>query len=168
MYGVASGSKRSVIEEYGATPIDYRTQDFVEVVRRAAPGGIDVIFDGMDGADLWRAGGLLRRGGRYIGYGNPLGLGQMLGLLGRLALFNLAPNGKSAIWYSTGVSLFNRQKYLDDWARLFEMLGAGQIRPVITKTFPLLEAAQANRLLESGQVIGSVVLVAPDGGSGLV
>jgi hypothetical protein len=30
------------------------------------------------------------------------------------------------------------------------------------KTFPILEAAQANELLESGQVIGNIVLVAPD------
>ena len=35
-------------------------------------------------------------------------------------------------------------------------------RPVVAKTFPILEAAQANALLESGQVTGNVVLLAPE------
>jgi NADPH:quinone reductase-like Zn-dependent oxidoreductase len=46
--------------------------------------------------------------------------------------------------------------------RLFKLLEEGKIKPVITEKFPLLEAARANTLLESGQVIGNVVLVAPE------
>jgi NADPH:quinone reductase-like Zn-dependent oxidoreductase len=38
----------------------------------------------------------------------------------------------------------------------------GRIRPVISDEFPLLEAARANALLESGQVVGNLVLVAPE------
>jgi len=38
----------------------------------------------------------------------------------------------------------------------------GQIRPVISGEFPLLEAARANALLESGRVVGNLVLVAPE------
>jgi NADPH:quinone reductase-like Zn-dependent oxidoreductase len=38
----------------------------------------------------------------------------------------------------------------------------GQIQPVISGEFPLLEAARANALLESGQVVGNLVLVAPE------
>jgi NADPH:quinone reductase len=49
MYGIASKSKHPIVAEYGATPIDYRTEDFVEVIRRAEPGGLDAIFDGMGG-----------------------------------------------------------------------------------------------------------------------
>ena len=41
MYGIASKSKHPILAEYGATPIDYRTEDFVEVIRRAEPGGLD-------------------------------------------------------------------------------------------------------------------------------
>jgi len=37
-----------------------------------------------------------------------------------------------------------------------------KIKPVIMKRFSILEAAQANVLLESGQVIGNVVLLAPE------
>lgn len=35
MYGLASGSKRSILRQFGAVPIDYRTDDFVKVMRRA-------------------------------------------------------------------------------------------------------------------------------------
>jgi hypothetical protein len=52
--------------------------------------------------------------------------------------------------------------FLEDWAALFRLLEEGKIKPVIAKKFPILEAAQANALLESGQVIGNVVLVAPE------
>jgi NADPH:quinone reductase-like Zn-dependent oxidoreductase len=36
------------------------------------------------------------------------------------------------------------------------------MRPIIAKKFPILEAAKASELLESGQVIGNVVLLAPE------
>jgi len=45
---------------------------------------------------------------------------------------------------------------------LFNLLAEGKIKPIIAKRFPILEAAQANALLESGQVTGSVVLLAPE------
>ena len=71
MYGLASKSKHHILTEYGATPIDYRTQDFVEVIRQAEPDGIDVVVDGMMRVDYirqwtvvaaaWRQDGEFRR-----------------------------------------------------------------------------------------------------------
>jgi len=52
--------------------------------------------------------------------------------------------------------------FKEDWATLFKLLEEGQIKPSIADKFPILEAAQANALLESGQVIGNVVLLAPE------
>jgi NADPH:quinone reductase-like Zn-dependent oxidoreductase len=51
---------------------------------------------------------------------------------------------------------------MEDWATLFKLLEEDKIKPVIMKKFPILGAAQANRLLESGQVIGNIVLLAPE------
>jgi NADPH2:quinone reductase len=45
-------------------------------------------------------------------------------------------------------------------ARVWPLLAAGRVAPVIHRTFPLAQAADAHRLLESGEVIGKVVLVA--------
>jgi NADPH:quinone reductase-like Zn-dependent oxidoreductase len=44
----------------------------------------------------------------------------------------------------------------------YRSLGEGKIKPVIAARFPILQAAAANALLESGQMTGNVVLVAPE------
>jgi NADPH:quinone reductase-like Zn-dependent oxidoreductase len=162
MYGIASESKHHILTEYGATPIDYRTQDFVEVIQKAEPDGLDAVFDGIGGDYIKRGFSLLRRGGTFVGYANPSSLSRMLYLLGQVILFNLLPNGKSAKYYGTGSSRLDRRPFLEDWATLFKLLEEGKIKPVIMKKFPILEAAKANELLESGQVIGNIVLLAPE------
>lgn len=162
MYGIASKSKHHILTEYGATPIDYRTQDFVEVIRKAEPDGLDAVFDGVGGEYIQRGFSLLRRGGVYVGYANPLSLARTLRFLGQVILLYLWPNGRSAKYYGTGSSLLNRRPFLEDWAALFQLLEEGKIKPVIEKKFPILEAAQANGLLESGKVTGNVVLLAQE------
>jgi NADPH:quinone reductase-like Zn-dependent oxidoreductase len=162
MYGIASKSKHHILAEYGAIAIDYRTQDFVEVVRKAEPDGLDAVFDGIGGDYIQRSFSLLRRGGTFVGYANPLSLSRMFRFLGQVILFNLLPNGRSARYYGTGSSRLNRRPFLEDWAALFKLLEEGKIKPVIMKKFPILEACQANVLLESGQVIGNIVLLTPE------
>lgn len=162
MYGIASKNKHHILTEYGATPIDYHTQDFVEVIRSAEPNGLDAVFDGMVWGYLDRGFSLLRRGGTWVQYGNPLSFSGLLRLLSKLFLFNLLPNGRSLKLYGTSTSMFGKRPFLEDWAALFKLLEEGKIKPVIMKKFPILEAAQANAFLESGQVIGNVVLVTPE------
>ena len=162
MYGIASKNKHLILTDYGATPIDYRTQDFIEVIRQAEPDGLDAVFDGIGGDYIKRSFSLLRRGGAYVGYANPLSLSGMLRFLGQVILFNLLPNGRSAKYYGTGASRFNRRPFLEDWTTLFKLLEEGKIKPIITEKFPIPEAAQANELLESGQVVGNIVLLAPE------
>jgi NADPH:quinone reductase-like Zn-dependent oxidoreductase len=45
---------------------------------------------------------------------------------------------------------------------LFELLEEGKIKLIIAEKYPILEAAKANELLESREVTGSIVLLAPD------
>lgn len=162
MYGIARGSKSSILTQFGAIPIDYRKQDFVEVMRHAEPEGLDFIFDGVGGDYINRAFRLLRRGGVFVEYGNPGGLRATLRLLGRSLVPNSLYNAKKLKIYGAGLVLLRRKPFLEDWAILFRLLAEGKIRPVISGRFPLLEAAQANALLESGQVVGNLILVAPD------
>jgi NADPH:quinone reductase-like Zn-dependent oxidoreductase len=162
MYGIASKSKHHILTDYGATPIDYRTQDFVEVIQKAEPDGLDAVFDGIGGDYIKRGFSLLQRGGTYVGYANPQSLSRMFYFLEQVILCNLLPNGRSAKYYGTGSSRLNKRPFLEDWATLFKLLEEGKIRPIIMKKLPILEAAQANELLESGQVIGTIVLLAPE------
>ncbi len=164
MYGIASKDKHDILIEYGAAPIDYRSQDFVEVIRQAEPDGLDAVIDGMMRMNTINGGlSLLRRGGVQVSYGEPASLGALFRILGTFIVTNLLPNGKSFKLYGTSsYFLFNKDPYLEDWATLFKLLEERKIEPVIMQKFPILEAAKANELLESGQVVGNVVLVAPE------
>jgi NADPH:quinone reductase-like Zn-dependent oxidoreductase len=91
-----------------------------------------------------------------------MSLSGMFRFLGKVLLYNYLPNGKFAKFYGTGQSRLNREPFMEDWAVLFELLAEGKINPIIAAKYPILEAKKANILLESGQVIGNVVLVAPE------
>jgi len=160
MYGVASRSKHSVLTELGAMPIDYRTQDFVDVIRHAEPKGLDFVFNGMGEEYLEPGLAVLRRGGILVHYGAPQSFSRFALLLVKFALFNLLPNGKAIKGY--GTHRVGKRLLMEDWVVLFKLLEEGKIKPIITRKFPILEAAKANELLESGQVIGNVVLLAPE------
>jgi NADPH:quinone reductase-like Zn-dependent oxidoreductase len=160
MYGLASPSKHGALTELGAIPIDYHTQDFVQVIGEAEPDGIDYVFNGMAEEYFERGLAVLRRGGVMVHYGGPESFSRVLLLLGKLILYNLLPNGKSIKGYGTHRVDIGLLK--EDWTELFRLLEEGQIDPVIAARFPLLEAARANELLESGQVTGNVVLLAPE------
>jgi NADPH:quinone reductase-like Zn-dependent oxidoreductase len=164
MYAIASKGKHSILAEYGAMPIDYHTQDFVEFIRRAEPDGLEVVLDGMMRLkDIQRGLSLLRRGGRMVSFGEPAGLGELFRILATLIGVNLLPNRKSFKLYGTSsYFVVDKRPYLEDWATLFKLLADGKIKPIIATKFPILEAAQANALLESGSVVGNVVLVAPE------
>jgi len=162
LYGIASKSKHHILLEYGAEPIDYRAQDFVEVIRKSEPDGLDAVFDGIGGDYIKRSFSLLRHGGTFVGYANPFSLSRMFRFLGQIILYNLLPNRRSAKYYGTGSSRIDRRPFLEDWAALFTLLEEGKIKPVIARKYPILEASQANELLESGQVVGNIVLVAPE------
>jgi NADPH:quinone reductase-like Zn-dependent oxidoreductase len=163
MYALASKSKHPLLAEYGATLIDYHTQDFVEFIRQAEPEGIDVILDGMMGLDTIQRGlSVLRRGGRLVSFGEPR-RSEFFRILATAAKTALFPTGKSFKLYGTSFYFVgDKQPFLEDWAILFELLAEGKIKPIIAAKFPILEAARANELLESGQVAGNLVLLAPE------
>jgi len=76
-------------------------------------------------------------------------------------VLNVLPNGKTVKLYGNSSRIY-RRPFLEDWATLFKLLEEGKINPIIAGKFPILEAAKANELLESGQVIGNIVLLAPE------
>jgi NADPH:quinone reductase-like Zn-dependent oxidoreductase len=163
MYGIASGSGHGVLTELGAIPIDYNTQDFVDVLHRAEPNGLDFVFDGIGGDYVKRGLSVLRGGGKLVEYAPAAGAFALLSGLARLALLNLRRTGKSVEVY--GISaLYRRDKrpFMDDLSVLFKLLGEGRLEPIISERFPILEAAKANQRLESGKVIGNIVLLAPE------
>jgi NADPH:quinone reductase-like Zn-dependent oxidoreductase len=56
----------------------------------------------------------------------------------------------------------DKNPFMEDLPKLFKFLEEGKIKPVIAQKFPILEAAKANDLLESGKMTGNLVLLAPE------
>lgn len=160
MYGLASRSKQDILAEYGATPIDYHAQDFVEVIRDAEPEGLDFVFNGMGEEYFERSLAILKRGGVLVHYGGPQSFSRFLLLMTKFIIYNLLPNGKRIKGYGTHRGEI--EPFKEDWGELFTLLEEGKIKPVIAEKFPLLEARKANELLEGGQVTGNIVLLAPE------
>lgn len=160
MFGLASAAKHQALLEHGATPIDYRTQDVVQVLRQAEPAGIDFVFNGMGPEYFERGLAVLRRGGVLVHYGGPQSFGSFLLLVAKLLFYNVLPNGKRIVGYGTHRGEI--ASFLQDWNTLFHMLRDGRIKPLIAARFPLLEVAAANERLESGAVTGNLVLLAPE------
>jgi NADPH:quinone reductase-like Zn-dependent oxidoreductase len=125
-------------------------------------GGLDFVLDGIGRDHIDSALPLLRSGGVLVEYANPLNLRGVLRLLARTLMVNLLPNGRKLKGYGAGLALLYRKPFLEDWAILFRLLAEGKIRPVISGRFPLMEAGQSNALLEGGQVVGNLVLEAPE------
>ncbi len=160
MYGLASPGKHAALRELGAIPLDYHSHDFVEVLRRAEPQGLDAVFNGMAEDYLRQGMAVLRHGGTLVHYGAPQSLSRFVLFLTEFIWLNLVPDGKAILGY--GSHRVDIRLLKEDWTTLFALLAEGKIKPIIAAKFPILEAAKANDLLASGSVVGNVVLLAPE------
>jgi len=169
MYGCDSHDKLHLVEACGATPIDYRGEDFVARINTDTDDGVDAVFDPIGGEHLTRSWKTLRRGGTLVGFGfydavldYRGGRAIPVDLL-QLWLWRVLPNGRSAHLYS--IERWRRQHpewFRTDLGELFRLLAEGRIRPAIEKRMPLVEALHAHELLEQGDIQGRIILVADD------
>lgn len=164
MYGLASPAKHAILAEYGAIPIDYHSPDWMQEIRQSEPAGLDAVISGVMSMEYVRAGlSLLRHRGTFVAFGEPDGFGTLFRILATAITSKMPPARKSIRLYGTSFYFIgDREPFLRDWALLFKYLQEGKIKPVIDRKFPILEAAQANTLLESGSVTGNLVLVSPE------
>jgi len=176
MYGTCSAQAAEVVKDLGATPINYRNSDFVREIHRLTGDGVDAVFDGIGGDNLWRSREALREGGCVVVYGFQAKLrgGRMVSgapngrhsvresaILGWYILRNwFRPGRKSMVPYS--IQWLMRLKpawFRHDLLTLFELLQQKKIKPLIAQRLPLGQARQAHELLGSGGVIGKIVLM---------
>ncbi len=141
MYGLASPSKHAALIELGAIPIDYRSQDFVD---SAAPRGTR--------RSRWR----VQRDGRGLSQARPgrAAARRHIGALWRPAepVALRAVSGASSsgsTWCRTARPFWATAPIASisgclrkTGSSLFNLLEAGQIKPIIAAKFPILEAAQ--------------------------
>lgn len=136
--------KEDLVRRLGAGDfVDYTTEDVSRTDRR-----FDVIFDMVAGSPYGRLIGLLRPGGRYL-HGNP-----PLSVLLRSAL--------TTRFTSKTVVVAFAPETTEALATLTSMIEAGQIRPIVDRTYPMAEAAAAHRRVETEQRLGAVVITIGD------
>ncbi len=162
-YGAASVGKHALVKKLGATPIDYRAGRIDQLVRALEPNGVDYAFDAIGGANIPLCTGATKRGGRVVGYGF-MGAQHTLTIMAMFwnILIGAPLRGRRGTFY--GISRLYRKdpKPLhEDLPKIFALVGAAKIDPLITLTLPLLEARQALTLLAAGNVQGKIVLVNP-------
>jgi NADPH2:quinone reductase len=140
VYATASESKHDRLRELGAETLGYDDPRLSEL-------GADVVFDPLGERTFARSVDALGRSGRLV---TPGAVGD--------------PNASFNIW-----TLVGKRARIEGVAgqaappgmvgRLLESLARGELHPWVEKELPLEQAGEAHRLIESGEVVGRVVLI---------
>jgi NADPH2:quinone reductase len=135
--------------------INYRTEDFVAVVKELTAGkGVDVVLDMVAGDYVAREIDCLADDGRIAliallgGARADVDLGQVLRRRLSISGSTLRPR---PVAFKAAIAAKLQE-------RVWPLFGQGKIKPVIHKTFPLERAAEAHALMESSTHVGKIVL----------
>jgi NADPH2:quinone reductase len=151
-----SDDKARACERLGALRgINYRTEDFVEVMRTETGGkGVDVTLDMVAGSYVARNLEIAALEGRIVVIsllgGSRAEINMGLILTKRLTLTGSTLRTRTVAQKAAVADAVRKN--------VWPLLAAGRVRPVIHATFPLAEAAEAHRLMETSNHIGKIVL----------
>jgi NADPH2:quinone reductase len=151
-----SDDKCRTCESLGAERcVNYKTADFVEVVKSLTDGrGVDVILDMVGGDYVPRELDLLAEDGRLIFIAflrGPKGNFDINRLMRRRLTITGSTLRPRSAEFKAAIAQSLRQK-------IWPLIERERIRAVVHATFPLAEAGRAHALMESGQHIGKIVL----------
>jgi putative PIG3 family NAD(P)H quinone oxidoreductase len=151
-----SPDKARACERFGAVRgIDYRAEDFVEVLRTATAGhGVDVILDMVAGSYVARNLEIAAVEGRIVTIsllgGAKAEINMATILTKRLTLTGSTLRARTVAQKAEVADAVHKN--------VWPLLSAGRVRPIIHATFPMAEASAAHRLMESSNHIGKIVL----------
>ncbi|MEP6883409.1 MAG: NAD(P)H-quinone oxidoreductase [Gammaproteobacteria bacterium] len=151
-----SDVKARACERLGAVRgINYHTEDFVEVMRAQTGGkGVDVTLDMVAGSYVARNLEIAALEGRIVvisllgGSKAEINMGMIL--TKRLTLTGSTLRARTVAQKAAVAAAVRKN--------VWPLLAAGRVRPVIHATFPLAEACEAHRLMETSNHIGKIVL----------
>lgn len=131
VFGTGSTSKRPMAESLGATLVPYDDGDVVEQMRALLPGGVDAILDVVGGEPMRHVAILITNPARIVSITDP-GVAEL--------------GGSFLMSSSAGVPA------------VAELVATGKVDPKVLQTYPFDEASQALRAVESGHVLGKIVI----------
>lgn len=153
---VGSDEKAKLARAHGCDhTIVYTREDFTKRVRELTGGaGVPVVYDSV-GKDTFQGSlDCLSPAGLMVSFGNASGA------VPPFDIAQLAAKGSLFLTRPTMFSYTARREDLESGARaLFQMVQSGKLKVVVGRTYPLAEAAQAHRDLESRKTTGSLVLL---------
>jgi NADPH:quinone reductase-like Zn-dependent oxidoreductase len=130
-----SADNAEYVRSLGAdTVIDYKATPFESVAK-----SVDLVFDLLGGATQRRSFGVLKAGGRLIATAQP-------------------PSPEEATKHKVEAKMMGIAASTDNLTRLAELLDAGKIKTVVTKTYSLAQAHEAWTEIMSGHTRGKIVL----------
>ncbi len=131
VFGVASDAKRALAESLGATLVAYDRGDVVEQMRQLLPGGVHAIFDLVGGEALRHVAILVTNPARIVSVADP-GVAEL--------------GGSFLVAFFSGVPA------------MANLVAEGKLDPKVLQTYPFEQAPQALRAVESGHVLGKIVI----------
>ena len=170
-FGTASAAKHDAIRGFGVDhPIDYRTHDVVDEVRRVAgeEHPIDLALDAIGGRSFRQSFALLRAGGRLVCFGaSEVQAGERRSSLRALRVLAQMPRFRPLKLMSESKSVIglNMLTLWDERGSLVELIDPlrawvddGSLRPVVAREFRLDDGAEAHRYMHERGNVGKVVL----------
>lgn len=140
--------------------INYRTHDYVEVIRQHAKG-VNVVLDMVGGEYLARDTRAMAPDGRHVSIaflqGSKVEFDFMPIMLKRLTFTGSTLRSQSVAFKGAIAQALKH--------KVWPLIEAGKLKPLIHSTFPLTEAVEAHRLMESSAHIGKIVLTVDAGGA---
>ncbi len=152
---VSSDSKINIVKEHGAEAvINYATQDFAEEAMKLTDGkGVNLILDAVGKPTLEKGLNCLAPFGHLILYGRAGGPPDPVNLT---SLFQKSLKVSGFVLYTVSAM---PDKHRQGIEKSFQLMEQGKLKMVVGKTFPLAEAAEAHRYMESRQSVGKLVLI---------
>ncbi|XP_051273550.1 synaptic vesicle membrane protein VAT-1 homolog [Dicentrarchus labrax] len=169
VFGTASASKHETIAQGGVThPIDYRTKDYVEEIRKISPKGVDIVLDPLGGSDTQKGFSLLKPMGTLIVFGAANCVtGQKKNLLAMaktwyhqlsLTTLKLMQSNKAVCGFHLGY-ITEEELLSRTMLKLLELYEQGKIKPCIDSRYHFEEVVDAMRRMHERQNIGKVILL---------
>jgi len=172
VYGTASPHKHNYLRHNGVDyPIDYRNEDFVEVIKEITNDlGVEIVLDAIGGKHWKRSYNALRSTGRLLMFGvSSMAQSKRRSLYDSLKMFlgipilhfhpvKLINENKGVLGVNIG-HLWHEGAMVAEWAtQLIMWANEGKIRPVVDRTFSFENAHQAHHYIQDRKNRGKVCL----------
>lgn len=170
VFGTAGPMKQEYIRKIGVQhAVDYEKSDFVEVIAKYAPGGVEMVMDSIGGKSWARSYECLAPMGRLVAYGfsaaaSPDGKHDRIRgakasmQTPRFNPLDLMKKGASVVGVNLGQARLRGDHLHTELNEIFRFYAAGKIKPMISKTFPLEQASAAHQYVQERKNLGKVIL----------